>query len=159
MKHFKYGAIALTLISGLAACGGSGSDEPEVVVPETGFSFDADALIVNLSDEVIVKGYSTLADRGEALLQATQTLVATPTQANLEAAQSAWKAARQPWEQGESHIFGPVDSLGIDPHLDSWPLNTTDLKTVLINSSGFDAETIKGWNDDVQGFHTMEFLL
>lgn len=159
MKQFKYGAIALALISGLAACGGSGSDEGKVVVPETGFSFDANALIINLSDEVIVKGYSTLADRGEALLQATQTLVATPTQANLEAAQSAWKAARQPWEQGESHIFGPVDSLGIDPHLDSWPLNTTDLKTVLINSSGFDAETIKGWNDDVQGFHTMEFLL
>jgi predicted lipoprotein len=159
MKQLKYSVIALALISSLAACGGSGSDDAVVVEPETGFSFVADEMIINLTDDVIVSGYSILADRGAALLLATQTLVATPTQENLEAAQAAWKSARQPWEQGESHIFGPVDSLGIDPHLDSWPLNTTDLQTVLANSSGFSAETIKIWNDDVQGFHTMEYLL
>ncbi|MDX1283243.1 imelysin family protein [Shewanella colwelliana] len=159
MKQLTYSAIALALISTLAACGGSGSDDSTVVVPDNRFSFVATEMITNLNDEVIVSGYSALANRGEALYQATQTLVASPSQANLVAAQDAWKAARQPWEQGESHIFGPVDSLGIDPHLDSWPLNTTDLKTVLATTSGFDAETIKGWNDDVQGFHTMEFLL
>ncbi|GIU05794.1 MULTISPECIES: imelysin family protein [unclassified Shewanella] len=159
MKHFTQSVVAIALISTLAACGGSGSDDTPVVVPETGFSFSATEMVTNLTDDVIVAGYSNLAVRGEAMLQATQTLVSTPTQANLEAAQEAWKAARQPWEQGESHIFGPVDSLGIDPHLDSWPLNTTDLTTVLANSTGFDAETIKGWNDDVQGFHTMEYLL
>ncbi|QLE86766.1 MULTISPECIES: imelysin family protein [Shewanella] len=161
MKNIKYSAVALALITTLAACGGSGSDSstPDPVVPETGFTYSADELITNLTDDVIVAGYAALAAQGEAMLAATQTLVATPTQANLIAAQEAWKAARQPWEQGESHIFGPVDSLGIDPHLDSWPLNTTDLTTVLATNSGFDADTIKGWNDDVQGFHTMEYLL
>ncbi|MCK8044413.1 iron-regulated protein A precursor [Shewanella sp. 1CM18E] len=159
MKHFTHSALAIALISALSACGGSGSDDTAIVEPDTGFSFAATEMITNLTDEVIVAGYSDLAASGEAMLQATQTLVNTPTQANLLAAQQAWKAARQPWEQGESHIFGPVDSLGIDPHLDSWPLNTTDLTTVLANNTGFDAETIKGWNDDVQGFHTMEYLL
>ncbi|MCL1137638.1 imelysin family protein [Shewanella pneumatophori] len=159
MKHFTHSALAIALISALSACGGSGSDDTPTVEPDTGFSFAATEMITNLTDEVIVAGYSDLAASGEAMLQATQTLVNTPTQANLLAAQQAWKAARQPWEQGESHIFGPVDSLGIDPHLDSWPLNTTDLTTVLANNSGFDADTIKGWNDDVQGFHTMEYLL
>ncbi|ABZ78070.1 putative lipoprotein [Shewanella halifaxensis HAW-EB4] len=159
MKHFTHSALAVALISALSACGGSGSDDTPVVVPETGFTFSATEMVTNLTDDVIVAGYSNLALRGAAMLQATQTLVATPTQANLLAAQEAWKAARQPWEQGESHIFGPVDSLGIDPHLDSWPLNTTDLTTVLANNTGFDADTIKGWNDDVQGFHTMEYLL
>ncbi|MDB2386333.1 iron-regulated protein A precursor [Shewanella sp.] len=159
MKHFTHSAVAIALISVLAACGGSGSDsapEPEV---DNGFSFDATEMVTNLTEDVIVKGYSDLAAEGDALLLATQTLVTTPTQANLLAAQDAWKAARQPWEQGESHIFGPVDSMDIDPHLDSWPLNTIDLTTVLSTNSGFDAETIKGWNDDVQGFHTMEYLL
>ncbi|WP_028766115.1 imelysin family protein [Shewanella fidelis] len=159
MKHFTHSALAIALITALSACGGSGSDNTPTVEPETGFNFDANEMITNLTDDVIVAGYSNLAATGEAMLQATQTLVNTPTQANLLAAQQAWKAARQPWEQGESHIFGPVDSLDIDPHLDSWPLNTTDLTTVLANNSGFDAETIKGWNDDVQGFHTMEYLL
>ncbi|MCG9728698.1 iron-regulated protein A precursor [Shewanella sp. Isolate13] len=160
MKHFTHSALTIALISALTACGGSGSDDSTpLVVPETGFTFSATEMVTNLTDDVIVAGYSNLAASGEAMLLATQTLVNTPTQANLEAAQAAWKAARQPWEQGESHIFGPVDSLGIDPHLDSWPLNTTDLTTVLANNTGFDAETIKGWNDDVQGFHTMEYLL
>ncbi|GIU28340.1 imelysin family protein [Shewanella sp. MBTL60-007] len=160
MKHYTHSALAIALISALTACGGSGSnDSTPVVVPETGFTFSATEMVTNLADDVIVAGYSNLAASGEAMLLATQTLVNTPTQTNLEAAQEAWKAARQPWEQGESHIFGPVDSLGIDPHLDSWPLNTTDLTTVLANNTGFDAETIKGWNDDVQGFHTMEYLL
>lgn len=159
MKHFTHTAVAIALISALTACGGSGSDDAKVVVPDNTFGFAATEMITNLTDDVIVAGYSSLAARGVALHAATETLVATPTQANLLAAQDAWKAARQPWEQGESHIFGPVDSLEIDPHLDSWPLNTTDLTEVLVNNAGFDAATIKGWNDDVQGFHTMEYLL
>ena len=152
--------IAASLITILAACGGSGSsNNGGTTTPDDSFAFDATPMITNLTDNVIVAGYADLAVKAEAALQAAQTLVNTPNQANLKAAQDAWKAARQPWEQGESHIFGPVDSLGIDPHLDTWPLNTTDLQTVLSSNSGFDADTIREWNDDVQGFHTMEFLL
>ncbi|MFK3975564.1 imelysin family protein [Shewanella vesiculosa] len=159
--RFNYTAIALALITTLTACGGSGSDDTSTPdpVPETGFSFVATEMITNLTDDVIVAGYADLAAKGDALLLATQALLNSTSQADLVAAQNAWKAARQPWEQGESHIFGPVDSLSIDPHLDSWPLNTTDLQLQLASSSGFDAETIKSWNDDVQGFHTMEYLM
>lgn len=160
--NFKYTAIAFALVGTLSACGGSGSEIEEVIaplLPETGFTFSATELVTNLTDDVIVAGYANLAAQGVALLSATQVLLNSTSQADLTAAQDAWKAARKPWEQGESHIFGPVDSLSIDPHLDSWPLNTTDLQTQLANNSGFDAETIKSWNDDVQGFHTMEYLL
>jgi putative iron-regulated protein len=156
---FKYSAITFSLIMGLSACGGSGSDDTAPIVPDDSFSFVATEMITNLTNEVIVDGYADLASKGEALFNATQSLINSTSQADLIAAQAAWKAARQPWEQGESHIFGPVDSLSIDPHLDSWPLNTTDLQTQLNSAVGFDAETIKGWNDDVQGFHTMEYLL
>lgn len=152
MKQLKYSAVAIALISTLAACGGSDSDDK--------FEFAATEMITNLTDDVIISGYSTLAMKGEEMFLASQTLVNDRTQENLLAAQKAWKAARQPWEQGESHIFGPVDSLGIDPHLDSWPLNTSDLTEILQdNAGGFSAATIKGWNDDIQGFHTMEYLL
>ncbi|MCL1058497.1 iron-regulated protein A precursor [Shewanella gelidimarina] len=159
MKHFTHSVVAIALISALAACGGSGSDSTPTPEADKTFSFTATEMVTNLTDDVIVAGYTDLAARGATLFASTQTLVASPSQVNLVAVQEAWKAARQPWEQGESHIFGPVDSLGIDPHLDSWPLNTTDLTSVLSTTTGFDAETIKGWNDDVQGFHTMEYLL
>ena len=150
--------IALTVSAlFLSGCGSSSSDK--TTVEETGFTFDATELITNLTNDVIVTGYDILNDKANAFFIATQTLVNTPTEANLLIAQNAWKAAREPWEQGESHIFGPVDSLSIDPHLDSWPLNTSDLQAILDGATTFSAENVQGSNDDVQGFHTMEFLL
>lgn len=158
---FNKSIIALALSFTLVACGGSGSDDSgnNTTTPTTGFNFAATEMINNLTDDVIVAGYANLAQQAEAFFQATQTLVSSPTQVNLVAAQNAWKAARQPWEQGESHIFGPVDSLSIDPHLDTWPLNTTDLQSVINSNSNFSAESIRSSGDDVQGFHAMEYLL
>ncbi len=160
MKNINKSLIALSLTATLAACGGSGSSDTTTTPVDDGkFSFAATDMITNLSDNVIVAGYADLASKADDLHMKTQTLLATPTADNLAAVQMAWKAARQPWEQGEAHIFGPVDALSIDPHLDTWPLATNDLATQLANNSGFDAATVKTWNDNVQGFHTMEYLL
>jgi predicted lipoprotein len=148
--------IALTVSTLLlSGCGSSSSNNDE----EKKFTFDATEVITNLTNDVIVEGYEVLNDKATAFFLATQTLVNTPTDESLLAAQNAWKAAREPWEQGESHIFGPVDGLSIDPHLDSWPLNTTDLQGLLTGTSTFSADFVGVLSDDVQGFHTMEFLL
>lgn len=151
-------AISTLLLSG---CGSSSSDtDSSVVTPEpTGFSFTATEMITNLTNDVIVVGYQNLNDKAADFFLATQNLVNTPTEENLAAAQLAWKEVRVPWEQGESHIFGPVDALSIDPHLDTWPLNTSDLQALLDSQASFSADELKTFNDDVQGFHTMEFLL
>lgn len=149
-------AVAISTIA-LTGCGSSSSKE-EVVEP-TGFSFTATEMITNLTNDVIVVGYKNLNDEAADFLLATQNLVNTPTAENLAAAQQAWKDVRVPWEQGESHIFGPVDALSIDPHLDTWPLNTSDLQALLDSQTGFSADELRTFNDDVQGFHTMEFLL
>lgn len=164
-QQMKLTALSVALAFGLAACGGSSSssndDKDTTPTPPapTGFDFAATEMINNLADDVILAGYKNLNSNAEKLVQATMTLIETPNQANLEAAQNAWKVARSPWEQGEAHIFGPIDALSIDPHLDTWPLNTTDLATVVADSGNISAEVIKGFNDDVQGFHTMEYLL
>ena len=152
--------IALTVSTLLlSGCGSSSNDETTVPADDANFSFDATEVITNLTNDVIVDGYEMLNDKADAFFLATQNLVNTPTDENLLAAQNAWKAAREPWEQGESHIFGPVDGLSIDPHLDSWPLNTTDLQGLLTGTSTFSADFVGVLSDDVQGFHTMEFLL
>ena len=142
----------------LTGCGGGSSPE-DVIVEPTGFNYAATEMITNLTNDVIVSGYQNLNDEAADFLLAAQNLVNTPTAANLATAQQAWKDVRVPWEQGESHIFGPVDALSIDPHLDTWPLNTSDLQALLDSQSGFSADELKTFNDDVQGFHTMEFLL
>jgi predicted lipoprotein len=142
--------VSVTLLS---ACGSDNDDD------NTSFDFDATPMITNLTEDVIVAGYVDLNTKAEAFVAAITTLSTDKTEANLAAAQQAWKDVRQPWEQGESHIFGPVDSLSIDPHLDSWPLNTSDLESLLSTQDSFTADGVRNSNDDVQGFHTMEFLL
>jgi len=134
----------------LTGCGGSsggGNDN---------FQFDATAVIENETNNIIVAGYQNLATSADTLVIALSTLQTNQDETTLTAAQNAWKAAREPWEQGESHIFGPVDALEIDPHLDSWPLNTADLASTISSYSG---EDITALNDDVQGFHAIEYLL
>lgn len=152
-------AIGITTLV-LSACGG-GSNENSVIdtTQQTMFSFNANEMITNLTNDIIVSGYQSLNDKAQAFHLSTLTLLNTPTAENLAATQEAWRSVRLPWEQGEAHIFGPVDALSIDPHLDTWPLNTSDLQTLLNSKDSFSAEEIKNWNDDVQGFHTMEFLL
>lgn len=164
MKTVLNSITAVILASTLVACGSSSSDDSNnntnpPTGNETGFSYDASDLIENITDEVIVDGYEMLNTSADALYNATQTLLANKDAAALEAAQQAWVNARVHWEQGESHIFGPVDSLSIDPHLDTWPLNTADLEALLASDTTFTADNVKNFDDGVQGFHTMEFLL
>jgi putative iron-regulated protein len=146
----------------LSACGGSSSSDttpsPTIVEP-TGFTFDAEPMIANITNDIIVEGYNDLNTKAELFHLVTLSLLNSPSQATLTASQEAWQTVRSPWEQGEAHVFGPVDALSIDPHLDTWPLNTSDLQSLLATQSGFNADVIKLFNDDVQGFHTMEFLL
>jgi predicted lipoprotein len=159
--YVKKSLIAATLSAIiLSACGGSSSEAVmEAPVIDNSFTFSATEMITNLTNDVIVAGYLSLNTKANDYHLATLTLFNSPTAENLAAAQQAWRDVRIPWEQGEAHIFGPVDALSIDPHLDTWPLNTSDLQALLASQSGFTAEQVKLFNDDVQGFHTMEFLL
>ena len=43
--------------------------------------------------------------------------------ADVQAACTAWKEARQYWEWSEAFLFGAASSYGIDPHTDTWPFD------------------------------------
>ena len=76
----------------------------------------------------------------------------------LPAVQNAWRDARVPWEQSEAFLFGPVDGDGHDPALDSWPVNTIDLENVVTSSEDI-SDILAADEGDLQGFHTLEYLL
>lgn len=44
--------------------------------------------------------------------------------------------AREPWEKSEAFLFGPVDAMGLDPNMDSWPLDQASIIQIL-NSGNF----------------------
>ena len=109
-------------------------------------------------DNVIVKGYNDLGTQAAKLETALTTLKDTPTAANVQAARTQWRATRVFWESGEGHIFGPVDTLGVDPKVDSWPVDKTQLDGAL---AGWDPDlsNIDGFPVTMKGFHAIEYLL
>jgi putative iron-regulated protein len=116
-------------------------------------------VIANISHQVILKTYVDFARSTAALKAAVATLVAKPTQTNLEVAQKRWIEARRAYEISEGFLFGPMDSLGIDPMIDTWPLNLKDMKLILEGSALIDAEKLRGLPSGLMGFHAIEYIL
>ncbi len=143
--------ITWLLPATLWACGGGGGT--------TAQGFDDRQIVVDFADQVVVASYALLADRIAALGTAVDALAADPSQENLEAARQAWVDAREPWEQSEGFLFGPVDSWGYDPALDSWPVNRTDLDQVLASGDPLTTEYVGNLQPTQKGFHTIEYLL
>ncbi len=140
---------------GLVGCGSDDDDNGE----DTVSAFDATTTLNDFANTVVLATYTDLDNKANELLTAVKALEADKTQANLEKAQAAWKAARRPWEQSEAFLFGPVDTQGLDPALDSWPVNRVDLDAVLASGDLLTEGAIDGLEDTLKGFHTIEYLL
>ena len=156
----------LVLSIGLIGCSltgcGSDDDADDDVTTATGGeaeAFDASTTLNDFANKVVLATYTDLDNKAGELLGAVQALNAAPNQAHLELAQTAWKATRTPWEQSEAFLFGPVDTQGLDPALDSWPVNRVDLDGVLGSGQSLTAASIDALEDTLKGFHTIEYLL
>lgn len=107
---------------------------------------------------VVIATYYDLRLKATVLREAVEDIEGG-TQADVQAAADAWTAARIPWEQSEAWLFGPVDFKGHDPALDSWPVNRTDLDTVLASPDVLTEEYVSALPPEEKGFHTAEYLL
>lgn len=125
-----------------------------------------DAIVDNYVDAVVLPTYQALMEKNNALFAAVTAFRSNPSNTNFDLACEAWLVAREPWEKSEAFLFGPVDVLGLDPNMDSWPLDQDNIVQIL-KSGNFDGlEWGSGDNDEaieaaqnVRGFHTLEFLL
>ena len=123
-------------------------------------------IVDNYVDVVVVPTYKSLKERNEALYQTVLKFKNSPSDNNFASACNAWLEAREPWEKSEAFLFGPVDALGLDPNMDSWPLDQDNIVQIL-NSGNYDNLDWSDGDDDdtieavqsVRGFHTLEFLL
>ncbi len=116
-------------------------------------------IINHVSYNVILATYTDLAAKAANLSSAVQNMAVNLNQENLDKAQAAWREARVPWESSEAFLFGPVDSLGIDPMLDTWPLNKLDLDSVMNSNRPITLDLVRALGTNLQGFHTIEYLL
>lgn len=123
------------------------------------------AIINNFVDNIVVPTYQELAEKNAKLYDTVIAFQQNPSNAGFEACAQAWLSARQPWETSEAFLFGPVDELGLDPNMDSWPLDAEGIKNILqsqkwadITEIGEDGNVTES-AQNVRGFHTLEYLI
>lgn len=126
---------------------------------ETPDSTDFTEILETTTDVVIIPTYEDLYSKTVNLESSLNLLLLNPTDDNLALARQAWREARIPWERSEGFLFGPVETLGIDPSIDSWPVNQADLDAVLNSNDALTKTYIDAQEGTLKGFHTLEYLL
>ena len=129
---------------------------------------DCQAIINQFVNAVAMPTYKDLVEKNKELLATVKALQANPSNNAFAAACEAWLAARQPWETSEAFLFGPVSELGLDPNMDSWPLDAIGIANLLKSQKWSDMEWSGDYDEDneaieqaqsLRGFHTLEYLL
>lgn len=152
----------------LSVIGFGCSDDDDDPVDETDPKTEAlKPVVENYVNNIVIATYNKLADATIDLQEKIEALKADKTNANLEAAANAWKDTRKHWELSEAFLFGAVADFGIDPHIDTWPLDEVQFKKLLVNKDFM--EQLAGEDGDVWasqylgisllGFHGIENIL
>lgn len=148
-----------TAMTKIAEVEGIFADEVATVVANAG-DYDFTEILADYVDKTIIPTYAAMFTNSKNLLAKAETFKADMTKANLEAAANAWKGTRAPWEKSESFLFGPAGDHNLDPLLDSWPVDETQLSNVLNSAQSLNADFVaNGLGYTTRGFHTVEYLI
>ena len=157
-------AVATMMTCSFSACSDNDDPTPDTGTSETDAKFEA--IAKQYLDHTVYVTYKNLADETEQLVKDLQALKSSKTDANVKATCETFLEARAWWEKSEAFLFGPVDAEGLDPNMDSWPLDQVAIVNTLKSGNFDDLNWGEGDDDDtveaaqnVRGFHTLEFLL
>tara|TARA_R110002050_G_scaffold94765_2_gene197239 strand:+ start:95710 stop:96783 length:1074 start_codon:yes stop_codon:yes gene_type:complete len=114
-------------------------------------------VLTNVSISVITETYNSLYTNSETLETAVVNLT-IGNETALQAVKDAWQNTRAPWEKSEGFLYGPVDTDGIDPAIDSWPVDVNAINNIL-NSGNEITSTLLESNNEARGFHTIEYFI
>ena len=127
----------------------------------------AQAIATQFVDHTVAPTYTALASNAEQLANQLAALKANPSQQGLQQACETFLAAREQWEKSEAFLFGAAGDYGIDPHIDSWPLDEDAFNTLMSSPAmlealdGEDGDVIAGerLGNALLGFHGIEYIL
>jgi len=155
-------ALLATMSWSFTSCGDD-NDEPDASQLDN----KKTAIITQYVNGVVVPTYKSLADEANELAQLCQQLRENPTQSKVQECCNKWISARKYWELSEAFLYGAAADYNIDPHIDSWPLQKSQLDNILNNSAlitaldqdgaGADAFATLGYG--LLGFHAVEYVL
>lgn len=154
-KIFKFALMAVAAIcvnGSMVSC----SDDDDSTSDGNSVDATQKAIISDYVNNVVIPTYKSLADNAITLAKDCEDL---STQAKVDKACSDWVAARKYWENSEAFLYGAAADYNIDPHIDSWPLDLTQLAEVL--AAGNIEERIEAGTAGygLLGFHAVEYVL
>ena len=161
-KKLIAGVLALAALT-LASC----NKEPEAGTGLTDQEKALKAAVESYVPNVLCKIYGNLADETQSLYEQLAALKekSTYSQGDIDRICTTFLSARKWWEQSEAFLYGAATAYGIDPHIDSWPLDKDKLVKSLSNAETIAdlAEEGAGAVDEVGaaslGFHGIEFII
>jgi len=135
------------------------------------------APVLNHYAEIVYANYADTLQATQAMQKAIDAFLAQPSAETQQAAQKAWRAAREFYGQTEAYRFygGPIDDDdGPEGRINAWPMDESFVDGVqgmanvgLINDRGFaitkdalSAQNERGGEENIAtGYHAIEFLL
>lgn len=151
--------MAVALLCSLGSCTDETKEDTHAVLKQN--------ILKQYVAHVITPTYSQLASHAEQLVEDLQALRQQPTDAHVQAACATFLEARACWEKSEAFLFGPASDFGIDPHIDSWPLDEDAFNIMMANDAQINAmdndegDVYAGdhLGNSLLGFHGLEYIL
>ncbi len=125
------------------------------------------AVIEQYVEHTVAPTYSNLASYTERLVDELKAFKSSGSQADLNKACETFLTARAWWEKSEAFLFGAANDFGIDPHIDSWPLDVAAFNTMMSNTAQIQAMDAEDGDvyageklgNSLLGFHGIEYIL
>ncbi|MBO7646938.1 MAG: peptidase M75 [Bacteroidales bacterium] len=158
-SYFQLTIVAIMAFAGImTSCNHGGSyltDEKQA------------AILKQYVDHTIAPTYNNLANQTEQLVNDLRAFRASHSQTDLNKACNTFLTARAWWEKSEAFLFGAASDFGIDPHIDSWPLDVDAFNTMMSNTAQIQAMDAEDGDvyageklgNSLLGFHGIEYIL
>lgn len=161
MKNAAFVAASLLVVS-VSSCNRVPQNNTEEVNKAT-----KEAIVKQYLNHTVYPTYSHLAEKSDALVENLEALKDNMTQANVYTATATFLEARHWWELSEAFLFGAASDFGIDPHIDSWPLDEDAFNNLMTspNMIAMLANDEDGMvageqlGNALLGFHGIEYIL
>ena len=172
MKKIIYSMAVLMMGLAFTACSSDDDNNSDNNLAEKDQAMEA--ITSQYVNNVVFPIYKSLASQTstlyDQLVEAKSKFRAgTLSQSDIDRICDTFIAARSAWEQSESFLYGAATDFGIDPHIDTWPLDRTALAKALssaeiiedlddLDDGGIDnARALVG--EQQLGFHGIEFII
>ena len=119
-------------------------------------TFDKEAMLSNVANNVIIPSYKTWKDDATALLEASENFSVDRSEGNLSALRSAFLEAYKSWNICSIYEFGPAAERNLRLAINTFPVDTAQINAN-ISAGSYDLNSAQ--NSDANGYPAIDYLL